>query len=418
MKLQRIAILCCAIFASPVSRALEPAEAADLPPLATVRAAVMNQPSVLAAGAERRGDEAQRRRLLVGNYEPTVRASAQHRRVDELAANYREWDVGVERPLRLPEKARLDAQLGDTLVARGDAAYGDALHEASRALLRDWFAWMKAHARAREWQAQVDVMREQVTAVDKRVRAGDASKLEASLAASALDQTEAQYALARSQADSAATDLQLRQAGIVLPAAPVLAPPSALGQPFEFWREQLLQQSHELMLARNDSQRAQVGAKRADAEKRPDPTIGMRYASERSGGERIVGLSIAVPLPGSARTAAVDVASAAAQATAQREAAVLRKLEAEAASEYAAATAAFENWTRLSAASQRIDSNAALLGRAYTLGESPLADVLNARRQAIEARLAATLAQLDASEARYRLMVDAHLIWDFDEAAP
>ncbi|NOT99296.1 MAG: transporter, partial [Sideroxydans sp.] len=51
------------------------------------------------------------------------------------------------------------------------------------------------------------------------------------------------------------------------------------------------------------------------------------------------------------------------------------------------------------------------IARAYRLGESSLGDTLVARRQALEASLAEILAQLDANESRYRLLLDAHQLW-------
>ena len=391
-----------------------PVEAPDLPPPAMVERVLLSQPSVLAARAELGADEAGRMRLRVGSYESTLRVAAQQRRVDETAARYGEWDVGVERTLRLPGKARIDAQLGDRLVERGRSAYGDALHEAGRGLLRGWFAWLRESAQAQHWQAQVDVLREQLGVVEKRVRAGDAARLDESLAAAALDQADAQRALAAARERAAAAELEHRYSGIELPQAPVTVGPPAVEQPFEFWRERSLQESHELMLARHESARAQLTARRADADLRPDPTVGVRYASERSGSERVVGLSLAIPLPGQGRNALADAAGAMTQAAAQREAAVLRKLEAEIATQHAQALAMHESWQRMQQVADRIERNARLQSRAYALGETPLGELLTARRQAIEARLAATIARFDAAEARYRLMLDAHLIWDFD----
>ena len=56
-------------------------------------------------------------------------------------------------------------------------------------------------------------------------------------------------------------------------------------------------------------------------------------------------------------------------------------------------------------------SNAELVAKAYSLGESSLPYSLSARRFALESSLAEILAQLDANEARYRLLLDAHLLW-------
>lgn len=414
MRAIRVASSLWLLFEAIGLHAQEPAEAPDLPPPPMVQKVLQSQPAVLAARAELSADEAQRVRLGAGTYEPTVRLNAQRRRADELAARYGEWDVGLERTIRLPGKAQIDAQLGGRLVERGRSAYGDALHEAGRGLLRGWFVWLRENAQVRQWQAQVDVLREQLGVVDKRVRAGDAARLEASQAIAALDQADAQLSLARARERVAAAELSYRYAGIELPAAPVTVAPPSLDQPLEFWRERSLQESHELMLARHESARAQLTARRADADLRPDPTVGVRYASERSGSERVVGLSLAFPLPGQGRSALADAAGAMSQAAAQREAAILRKIEAEIAGQHAQAVAMHESWTRLQRVADLVEQNAGLLSRAYALGETPLGDLLTSRRQAVESRMAATIALLDAAEARYRMLLDAHLLWDFD----
>lgn len=387
---------------------------ADLPPPDVVKKVLRVQPSVLAALADVSADEANRTRLRAGSYEPTVRVNGQRRRVDDPSSRFGEWDVGVERALRLPGKADIDARIGDALVARAQSVHGDALHEAGRALLRGWFGWLRESSQSLQWQAQAAILREQLAVVEKRVKAGDASRLEAAQARAALDQADAQVVLARGRADVAAAEIVQRNAGIELPAAPVLQSPPALDQPYSWWRERSLEESHELMLARHETARAQLAARRADADRRPDPTVGVRYASERSGSERIVGLTVAVPLPGQGRAAQSDAAQAMSRAAAHREAAVLRKLEAEVATQHVQAQVTRENWLRLQRVAETFEQNAALLSRAYALGETPLGEVLTARRQAVEARMAANTAQLDASEARYRMMLDAHLIWDFD----
>jgi len=77
----------------------------------------------------------------------------------------------------------------------------------------------------------------------------------------------------------------------------------------------------------------------------------------------------------------------------------------------------FDTWQLAHEAAQSIRSNAELAARAYTLGEVSLLDSLTARRFALESSLAENLAQLDANEARYRLLLDAHQLWAQDEDA-
>lgn len=407
-----LALLAASVWLPAHARAA--GEMADLPPPDMVRKVLRAQPAVLAALADVSADEANRARLRAGSYEATVRVTGQRRRADDPSSRFGEWDVGVERALRLPGKADIDGRIGDELVARAQSAHGDALHEAGRGLLRGWFGWLRESAQSAQWQAQAAILREQLAVVEKRVKAGDASRLEAAQARAALDLAEAQAVLARGRADVAAAELVQRNAGIEVPHVHAMQVPPPLEQSFAWWRERSLDESHELMLARHETARAKLAARRADADLRPDPTVGVRYASERSGSERIVGLTLAVPLPGQGRAAQSEAAEALSRAAAHREAAVLRKLEAEIAAQHVQAQVTRENWLRLQRVAETFEQNAALLSRAYALGETLLGDVLTARRQAVEARMAAETAQLDASEARYRMMLDAHLIWDFD----
>ena len=99
----------------------------------------------------------------------------------------------------------------------------------------------------------------------------------------------------------------------------------------------------------------------------------------------------------------------------QREAAVLRKVTAEAINSFATAQAAYGNWQSARSAADKMAGNAELMSRAYSLGEMGLPEVLTARRQALESTLSSAIAQLDAVEARYRLLLDAHQLWALDE---
>lgn len=386
----------------------------DLPPLVQVTAAMTNYPTVLAAKSGIKVGEANRTRLQAGPYEVGVRLGTARRRVEDPFQRLAEWDVGVERPLRLPGKARIDAELGDQGVAQAGLAYGDALHEAGRTLLKMWFAWVREHAQVRQWQNQAAVLMEQLETVNKRMRAGDAPQLEAGMAEAALAQAESSLKQAESRERVAANDITLRFSGIALPPQPPLVAPQPLEQGLDYWREQILQHNHELGLARAEAKRAQLVAARAGADTTPDPTVGIRYSSELGGAERVAGLSIVIPFPGQARSAVAAAAQAQTEAAAQREATVVRKLNAEAANNFAQARAAYESWQSMRTVAERIQRNAELMGRAYSLGETGLLDVLTARRQAIETQLTTTLAQLDAAEARYRLLLDAHQLWPLD----
>lgn len=387
---------------------------AELPPEDAVRAALEGHPAVLAARAGVQQREAAGRALAAGTYELNMRLSAARRREQALGQNLPEYGVDLERPFRIGRKAELDAQLGRQGVVEAKLAVGDAIHEASRGLLRAWFQWLRAAAQGRDWQAQAQLLEQQLQAVDRRVRRGDAPRQERILAESAFEQASSQALLAEAKAGAAAVELTTSYPGIAIPATAPLVALRPLEGDAQSWRDRVVQHNHELAVARAEGKRLQIAAARADANRLPDPTLGMRLSSERDGAERVMGFSVAIPFPGEARAANAEGARAETAAAVQREATVLRRLEAQTASLHAVASRSYDAARRAESAAAGLQRNAELAERAYALGEVNLADVIAARRIAVEARLAATLSGLDAAEARYRLLLDAHELWPID----
>jgi outer membrane protein TolC len=378
-----------------------------------VASVLAGHPDVLAAKSGVRYEESNRDRLEAGEHEFSVSVGSARRRT-EASRNLNEWDVAVERPIRLPGKARLDGELGSLGVAQAQSSLGDALHETARGLLRAWFGWLKARAQSDEWNSQASLLRRQGEVAARRVRAGDAPRLEQTLAEAAAAQAEAAALQAGMRTAVAAAELTQHYPGISLPEKPVLATPTPVDQPHAYWHERILQHNHELAAVRAEVKRRQALIARSQADEMPDPTVGVRHASEAGGNERVTGVYVSIPLPGRARTATTEGARAQMDMAVQKEAALLRKLNAEVAATHAGATAAYEGWRKAQFAAQAMERNAELIARAYALGEAGLNDTLNARRLAVEGRLAAATAQLDAAEARYRLMLDAHLLWSLD----
>jgi outer membrane protein TolC len=387
----------------------------DLPPLDQVLAAIRQAPAVQAAQALIDAEAAQRDSLEAGPHEWALRLEGARRNTQALAGNpeqrYREWRAGLERPLRLPGKAALDAQIGAQGIVQAQAAFGEALHESALSLLKNWFSWLREREAVGQWQLQSESLGQQQQATRRRVELGDAPRLELLQSEAASAQAQAALAQAQLRARVAAAELGARFPALKLPADLALTPPQPLAGSLAEWREHLLEHNHEWLLARAQTQHARLLASRADAERTPDPTLGFHMGSDRSGEEKLSGISLSIPLPGPARSSNARRASALAAASAQQEAATLAKINAEIARTFASAQAAYEAWQRAEEAAQRIEQASALTARARTLGEAALGDVLLAQRQANEARLGANSARLDALEARYRLYADTHQLW-------
>lgn len=386
----------------------------DLPPLNVVTKVMANSPQVKAAEAGIELEQANARQLNAGPYEFNATLGTSQRRIDG-EGNFNEWEAALERGLRLPGKARIDQQLGAQGISQARLALGDARHESGRSLLRYWFAWQQEHAQVKQWQQQAAVLKQQLSIVNKRIAAGDAPALERSLNEAALAQAEYALKQAELRMRMAATDIQQRYSGLTLPDSPVFVEPEPLQEELDIWRARILEHNHELALIRGEVTRAQLHLNRSSADRAPDPTVGLNTTSERGGEERITGIFLSIPLPGEARAAGQSAALAQASIAAQKEAETLRRLNAEIINTYTSAASAYEAWQSARTAADAMQHNAGLMARAYSLGEAGLSETLNARRQALENVLAAALAQLNAREARYRLMLDAHLLWPLDK---
>jgi len=390
------------------------AEPADLPSTDQVGRALSAHPAVIAATAGIRVEEANRDRLGAGPHEFALRLAEQRRRERGTDLAYREHEVGIERAIRMPGKSAVDGELGDLGVEQARASRGEALHEGARLLLGQWFDWLRAGLEEREWQAHVDTLKTQHAAVTRRVAVGDAARLDGLLSEAQLVQADALLEQSRARRQRLAADLARSFPVIVLPEAVAPAEPRPLPESSAVWTERIIAANHELRAVNLATRRAGTAARRADSERLPDPTLGIKLASERDGQERIVGLQVSVPLGGTARSAAARAANAEADVAAAREATIRTKVEIEAHRAVGLAESALEAWWRLDQVARRMDDNAALLDKAWRLGEGRLTDLQAARRQAVEARLAASRAQLDANEARYRVLLDAHELWPID----
>jgi len=356
-------------------------------------------------------EHANQRKWNSGNYEFNLRAGSSQRSITSTGEKLKEWDVALERPLRLYNKVGIDEDIGAANVARAGYALGDARHEAARALLQLWFAWQREQAQAVLWQQQVDILKQQAQMAEKRVRAGDAPKLELNQAQAAAAQASVSWHQAQLRVKLASNDLARQFPAIRLPDALPAAQPQAVEHDFSFWKSRVLEHNHELGMAQEQSRVQQLLAQRSRADQLPDPTVGVRYSNESGGSEKVAGVYVSVPLSFGQRSATAEGAVQQAAIAADQEVFVKRRLEGDINATYTQAVSNYDTWQQAHEAAQAIRSNAELVAKAYSLGESSLSDSLIARRFALESSLAESLAQLDANEARCRLLLDAHQLW-------
>lgn len=403
------------LFLLPASAFAEEAAYPDLPPPPQVEAALKSNVNVMTAETGIQLERANQERWEAGSHEFSVRAGTARRNVVNTEQKLREWDVALERPIRLPNKMKIDYDIGEAGVSRAEFALGDARHEAGRVLLRLWFNWQRERAQASQWQQQVEILQQQAKMTEKRLQAGDAPKMEQNQAQAAVAQATVALQQAKVRSGLAANELIRQFPDLVLPQQPGSAVPQAVEHDYAYWKTRVFETNHELGMVESDSRIQLLLAQRSRADRLADPTIGLRYSNEMGGNERVTGVYMVVPFSFGVRGAIAEGARYQAEIAAEREAAVKRRLESDVASAYAQGAGSYETWRQAHEAAGGIRQNAELMARAYSLGESSLSDVLTARRLALESSLAETVAQLDANEARYRLLLDAHMLWPLEE---
>lgn len=403
-------IILPALFAS--AHAIEAPETPGLLPTPIAQNMIDQDPGVMAARAGMEVARQEANILERSPYEWNARLTGQRRTVQN-GPDYREWNVGVERTLRLPGKAKADRNIGKATIDEAEARYGDARHEAARDLLIMWLDWLQAEAGYTLAQSNGRAAESNLSAVQKRVRAGDAAKLDAGLAQAELAEqrrltneakTQAAVAWARLHARFPGFDRQLATMPIALP----------IQRDATYWRLRIREQSDELRAAEAQWRTASGQAERARAEKTPDPTFGLFTASEVGGRERLIGISINIPIPGGHRNERAIQATQVAEMKRQDAERVRRQLEADIESALAIVGGSYESMQIADAGSSAMQDSARLMQRAYTLGEADLQSLLTAQRQAIAAQQNALSAKTTALKSFYLLLIDSHLVWDLD----
>lgn len=387
-----------------------------LPPVGPTREVISTLPQVQAARAGMALAQARSQQLAAGVHEWNLKLGAQQRK-ETTGPDYAESDLALERSIRWGGKAQTDRDLGAAGVAAGQSAYADVWHEAVRGLVTAWYGWQRERSMAQVLAQQAALAQEQLQVAARRVKAGDAPRMDQLMAQAEQDRAQAAGQLAVAREQMQRQELQKRFPGLAIDSGPLAATTDAPALPGQAqdWLQRIVNDNHEIELAEAELKQARLRSERARLDTRPDPLLGVRAARERSGQENIVGVYVSIPLPGAYRDGEQRAALALADAAEQRLAQTRQRVEAAAQRTVLQASNAVAVAQRQAAVQQAMASVAQLAMKAYGLGEVTLTEALQARRTALEAALAADAARWDAQEAVTRVLVDAHRLWAAEE---
>ena len=332
-------------------------------------------------------------------------------------ASEREWAVGLSRGLRLPGKADAAEGWAQRQRERAEAQLALIWLELGRGLIQDTAEWLLASQQARLWEAHWRLQQEQHQAVSRRHQLGDAARQDVILLDAARAQAESQWLQARHQARVAEASWRSRYPGLILPAWPdgaALVAEAAVQVATPLTPEALDARLADHPAWRHAELHAQVleaQARHAEAERRPDPTVGVQYGRDANGAERVWGVNVSWPIGGEARSrqAEAQVADALAARTALE--GVRRQLQLELARHLAEVALGDQAWRASAHAAAQTQAAAQALRKGQELGQVGVSEVLLMQRQLIEQQQVAAQAELNAWQARMRWELESGGLW-------
>ncbi len=291
------------------------------------------------------------------------------------------------------------------------------MHEASRQLLTQWFAALRARLDADSAERERQLARELDRQARIRLREGDISPLDARLAEAELQRGEAAVRLAQAELAGSTAQLQRLYPDLPEPRWPQGndQEPDLPMQTLDAALQDFLQHHHELNLLRAEARRQQQLAERIERDRWPDPSVGVYTARGRAGAEQLAGVSLAMPLSGTWRESQARAALAESQALAQRVQQLERQLGADFEARWLQLAQQQQAFVALRAAAttQRLAADKSLT--AYTLGEHSMTELIQNRRLANEQQLASQRLLLESLLSRALIELDAHRLWDLDD---
>jgi len=405
-----VGVLGMPALAAPNAQAYLPAEA-------VVKEALLSSPGIQSARAQKEDLSQRANTLRTGTAEFTLRANLQERRVPASQERLNEHTLSLERPVRMWGKSKVDGQLSDKTVALAEIAFNDAMHEASRELMKLWFAQAHAAQAQHHAQQQLSSATQIHQLAQARFKQGEIARMDLELSQAEVQRAQAAQQLAQAELTNATTALVGRYPGLPPTGPQQVINAQDMGDFAESQatlKQAFLKENHELNMLRIEAERLQLWAERARLDRLPDPTVGVYSARDRSGAEQVTGLSLSIPLSGSVRRDTAQATLADAQAAADK----VRRLQQQLGAEFDQWWTAFHS--KRAAASQLqtaadTQSRAADKSRkAYALGEHSLFEMLMIARAAQEQQFAVSRLQLNMLESLAQLQLELHQIWDFD----
>ncbi|MEQ8559740.1 MAG: TolC family protein [Henriciella sp.] len=383
---------------------------AFLPPAPSVQASIDAHPTRQAAHEQLSAAQSEARRQAAGEYEWRLEGGYSSRDISQ-EGRFDEFEIGASRPIRRPGKALLDKALGKATINSAASQSVLTRRALKLELANLWMDWLAAEELARISDEQVKTYESALAAVRRQQESGQSAEVDVELAASALAEAEGVARRRQGEADIADARLQSRFPDLIKPeglltvSAPVSV--STSGN----WQERIVAASPDLAVAEAEIRRLEARSRRARANLRPDPEVGVRAFSERGGDELGMGVFVAIPLGGPARSATSDRDLSLARAMRLETAALRRQVEADASQAVIMAASEYEAWRAADKARANSQTAIERVRRGFDLGAYDLPTRLIAEQRHGRVVMAEAEARLQARQADINMRIKAEDLW-------
>ncbi len=395
-----------------------------------------DDPAIQRIAAHKRGLEAEAAQTANSGYEWNASYSRQEREYEqpELAGmdKSREWNIELERSVRLPGKGAASRRQAAALHSFAEASEQAGLRSAISELINHYLDALHASASRALLERELAFARTNLRAVEHRVKAGDAPALDVRLAAAESQALERELNAVYQEAVNRWTVFHIRYPAATLPTfvQPIIdsekrafttdntpgntlaldtpdltaiPEPQPLKGELTEWQERLLHNQPELQQANASLNAASAAADKARLDRIPDPSVAVFSGRESFGEESIVGVRLSMPIPGSQRSQAMRQRYAEESIARADKEILQRSLRAEAENRYHQTNSEFHRWQLAKQMADNLGENARLLQKAYRLGEQDLQGLLLGQQQHARAALAEVESRVEALRSHYQL---------------
>lgn len=376
----------------------------------SLHAVLAKDPTIQAAKAELKAKYLGADNIADSPYEWELALTGQQRRYQANESNSNEWNLGLQHGVRWPNKTSLDKSLSRYARDQAVLEYELVKEDTIRDYISLWLNWAELKNREVLLSQQLNLAKENLDMVTKRVQANDASLQDANFANSELTGLTSQYTMAELASQQAEAILRSRfpQSELNSFALPDPKSPDGTG---EEWKQRILKANPRIALARLKLSQAHAEAQRSQAERTPDPTLGVFMASEAQNTEKVIGINVSVPIAGAKRGRDAQRSQLMLAAAEQQSQLSLLQAEVSAGLSYQGAIKSITAWQFAEQSAQAQIEAARRSKKGFVLGEIELQSLLLAQRQVIAASEQALNFRVTALRALYMQDVDAHWNW-------